>query len=275
MTAVSATSIPRERTFVAPRVISIRDDFVARKGAEDRAHVRTLAQAVANQGPLDPVLLWRDGGTLVLLDGAYRLAAYKAAGWNDPIPAIIVLCDRRTALLLAAKANVKDKLSLTPTERADLAWKLVREPGMDFSKPEIARATGVSTATVARMRARLKVLLGMPEVEITGHWWRDRADEATEGVERDQMSEAERRKVIEEIAKQLRNVLDWRRPGAKTADSSIVYAALYEALGVQSVRFFVDWSFGGMAEEAEEWGSFGIGDEEEDDDAEADTLSHF
>ena len=214
-----------------------------------------------NHGALDPVLLWRDRAVLVLLGGAYRLAAYRAAGWRGDVPAIVVSCDRRTALLLAAGANSKDKASLTPQEKADLAWRLVREPGMNFSKPELARATGISTATIGRMRARWRVLERVPNAEITGNWWRDRADCGTDLIEAETMSEAQRRAVIAELVKRLRDVLDRRKAGAGTGDSSIVYAALYEALGAQTIRFFADWAFGGIGEEeVDEWGSFAVDD---------------
>ena len=256
-----ASAVHREKTLVPPKGIIIRADFVARKGAQDRAHVRTLAQAVKNHGALDPVLLWRDGAALVLLDGAYRLAAYRAAGWRGDVPAIVVSCDRRTALLLAAGANSKDKVGLAPQEKADLAWRLVREPGMNFSKPELARATGISTATIGRMRARWRVLERVPDVEITGNWWRDRVDSADEAERPGPMSDAQRRQAVDELVKRLRDVLDWRKPGAATRDSTLTYEALHVALGPQHVRAFADWAFGGIGEEeVDEWGSFAVDD---------------
>lgn len=268
--SAKVSQVRRERRYVDPAGITVRADFQARKGPKDRAHIRTLAQAVKNHGELDPVLLWLDAGALVLLDGAYRLAAYRAAGWSQDIPANVVSCDRRTALLLAAGANSKDRVSLTPQEKADLAWKLVREPGMKFSKREVAEATGVSTATVGRMRSRFRELNGNPEAEITGHWWRDRLDQGTDWEEGEELSEAQRRKAIEEIVKRLRDVLDWRKAGSLTHDSGVVFEALHEALGVEKVRSFVDWAFGGMSEEVDEWSGFAVDEVAGDDDADTD-----
>ncbi|CAH0338928.1 ParB N-terminal domain-containing protein [Rhizobium sp. CECT 9324] len=269
MTA-EATVVHRERAFIALSEITFQPDFISRNGPQDRAHVRTLAQAVKNHGPLDPVILWRNGETLVLLDGAYRIAAYRAAAWRDAIPAYVVSCDRRTALLLAAGANSKDKASLTQNEKADLAWRLVREPGMDFSKPEIARATGISSATVGRMRARHKALLKRANVELTGHWWRDRSDDWDEQPEGPAMSDGQRRKAINQLVNELRNLLDWRKPGAITRDSTAVFEALYEALGTKAARFFADWAVGGEGDDGEEWSSFDLDTEppaSEDDDS--------
>lgn len=262
-TLSAGARVSRARAFVRLDEIVVNADFAARKGAKDRAHIRTLAQSVKNHGALDPLLLWKnEAGSLVLLDGAYRLAAYRATGWQHDVPANVVTCDRRTALLLAAGANTKDKLSLSPTEKADLAWKLVREPGMKFSKPEIAKATGISTATVARMRARFKTLSGLAEVEITGSWFRDRQNGMDDEWDRiGSLSDAERNKAIEVLAKSIRDLIDRRKPGAVTRDSDILFEALHTALGAQQVRAFADWIFGGRDEELDEWGAIGIDDE--------------
>lgn len=249
-----APVVHRERTLVPAERIVIREEFVIRKGRQDDGHVRTLAQAVVNLGALDPVLLWSDGGELVLLDGIHRLAAYRRARWRGPVPAVVVSCDRRTALLLAAGANAKDKLSLTPQEKADLAWRLVREPGMSFSKAEIAAATGVSKATVARMRARFRALKGNPEA-ITGTWWKDRQDNAADteggGVSLD---DKQRRSEIAALVGEIRDLLDRRkRPDRPILlDNGAVDEALAEALGVQRVRQLIDWCFP-STDEFEEW----------------------
>ena len=71
---------PPVRQMVQPSAITIiAEEFGFRRNGIDKAHVRTLAQALRNGGgKLDPILLWREvgpsgeTGRLILLDGEHR-----------------------------------------------------------------------------------------------------------------------------------------------------------------------------------------------------------
>lgn len=161
----------QEKIFVRLDQPQVRKEFIARKGPQDRGHIRNLTDPIRNNGALRPLLHWCDPyereEVFPVLDGLHRLAAYKSVDWSDGVPTNLVHCDRRTTLLLAASANSKDMLPLTYVEKADLAWRLVRELGMSFSKREFAKAIAVSARTVANMRSRWKTLENT-DVEITG-----------------------------------------------------------------------------------------------------------
>lgn len=115
MSAIAGTATRPQRAMIDPDSISILPEFIARQEARDKAHIRSLAQVVRNGQPLDPILVWRDpengSNSVVLLDGAYRLSAYDTAGWQGPVPARVVECNRSDALLLAAGANSNSPLS--------------------------------------------------------------------------------------------------------------------------------------------------------------------
>lgn len=172
-------------THVFPREVTILSALRGRAKGINRGHVRTLLRVLRNTGKLDPILLWSergpDGvptGRLVLLDGAHRLAAYRAFAprcSNEGVPALTIEGDWTTARLKAAGGNTKEVLPLTANERSDLAWSMVRDERFTGSKAQIAAATGTSTPTVARMRTRWKQMAAAG-IEASGQWWRDRHD---------------------------------------------------------------------------------------------------
>ncbi len=245
-----------------PGCITINADFIARQGDLDKAHIRTLAGVVRDGRMLDAVLLWQDpearSNGFVLLDGRYRLSAYKTAGWTEAIPAKIVecKCSRQEALLLAVGANSKDRKGLTPVEKANYAWRLVRDPACDFSKAQLTRATGISDRTIARMRARWRELQQEEGREVTGSWYRDQRDDdvITDAFE---LSEAQRRRAAKEVGGQLRDVLDWRKGNPALRDREVRYEAIAFAIGEQDLKGLFEWHYGGE-DEADDWGSIDV-----------------
>jgi ParB-like chromosome segregation protein Spo0J len=240
--------------------------FRARSGEVERAHVRTLVGAIRNSGKLDPVLVWRSPDAdeierYTLLDGAHRLAAYKAALWSGGIPARVVSCDRRAALLLAAGANAKDTLPLTTAEKWDMAWRLVMEPDAGFSKAEIAGTTGVSSRTVANMRLRLRVMKATGQ-EPSGNWRRDRTDAVWDNDE--PPSDAQRKKEIEAMAKAVLAAVK----GKQKHDEAWVADVLLAAFGYR-LRLMADHLYG----DVDEWGNTYI--DEDHDEVEDDELTAF
>ena len=142
--------------------------FRHRSGPDSGSHLAALRKTLRNTGRLDPVLVWQEAddkgtatGRLVLLDGHYRLAAYRAeqsAGKIEGrgIPAMLISGNRMEAHLAALMANSKDTLPLTMQERLNAAWKLVQAYPKTISKPRLARASGVSERTILSMRQQFK-----------------------------------------------------------------------------------------------------------------------
>lgn len=230
--------------------IIVDELFRARQGDLDRAHVRVLASALTGGGRLDPLCVWQDpsrtDGALVLLDGAHRLGAYWAAKRQGGIPVKVALCDRRTALLIAAAANSKDKLPLHYSEKADMAWRLVRQDEARYSKAEIASATMVSRRTVATMRSRWRQMKEEGR-EPTGSWGRDRRDLAADWTPEGQLEGVAREREIRELSKAVLDAV------GRTAryDEHLVAEALQAAFG-RRLRNMAEYLYG----DVDEWTDF-------------------
>lgn len=142
----------------------------------------------------------------MLLDGRHRLAALREERRGlSSIKAEVFHGTRQEALLAAAGRNTKTALPLTRWQATNAAWAVVRmDRGSYFiSKAQIARECGVSTGTVASMRARWKVW--PDDLEPTGDWKRDKRNR--QGCE-EPMDEEEylkqRAEMIGEVAKGIR-----------------------------------------------------------------------
>ena len=259
--AMLATSAQTSREMVQPSAITIiANEFGFRRNGIDKAHLRGLVQALRNAGgKLDPILLWReiDGenlitGRLILLDGEHRLAAYRSArkGTSDTtkaVPAIILSCHRDEAMCHAALANRKDTLSLTPSEKADAAWRMVRFHNATLSKTKIAHASGISPRTVTTMRLRWK-MLAEARGEVTGQWWRDRKDDQQDDDAGERLSEAERKAEIIKIGNALREAAGtWPK-----RDNTLVAEALQVAFGFH-LRGMAEFLFGAGESDEDEF----------------------
>ena len=238
--AITVTTATTSRDLVKPSAITPRAaEFSFRHHGIDKGHLRGLVQALRNSsGKLDPILLWRESdsagqltGRCILLDGEHRLAAYLSvrkgtAGRDREVAAIVVNCDRTEAMLLALTANAKSSLSLTAPERADGAWRLVRDVSANLSIARIAKASGISVRTVSYMRARAKEL-AEAEATITGEWWRDRHDTLRTFDGEEPLTDKERAAEIIRLANAIRKAVGvWPR-----RDAELVADALRMALG--------------------------------------------
>lgn len=236
-------------------------DFAFRTEGLNEGHKADLAGTIRNTGKaLDPVLLWQPpdaskDAKLVLLDGLHRIMAYRAVGWTDGIPALILVgADRRAALGAALKASGKRVLGLTQSERLDAAWRLVREPVTPrFKVNEIATLADVAGRTVDNMRARFRVMLE-EEIEITGYWWRDRRSRDSEEVGA-AMTDTQRRAEIEKLAADIRDLLDRRKHPERAVlrESEAVWEAIQVALGERTMKDMLAWLHGGDEAGADEW----------------------
>lgn len=152
-----------------PEVFQLRDGL-------QEYHVGELAALLKQGWVLDPISLWRDPdtGMLVLVDGHHRMAAYREVGWADLIPAEVHHCDRRAARLLAMADNGKARLPFNKAERMNAAWALVCDgptDGWTYSKAEIEQATGAGNGTIAEMRrTRKRLLSDNPDADLSQSW---------------------------------------------------------------------------------------------------------
>lgn len=240
--------------------IQYDDAFCFRAGGIDVAHKADLASTIRNtERALDPVVLWQpegqpEGGKLTLLDGAHRLAAYRAVGWAGPVPAIIVSCDRRAALRAALSGNSRRSLQLTQAERMDAAWRLVREPVEPrYKVAEIVAAADVSPRTVKYMRERLRTM-HEEKIAITGQWWRDRQSSEMPDDPLAAMTDAKRKAESDKLVSDLRDLLDRRKHPERAIlrDSLAVEEAIFEALGDKRIKNMFEHFFGD-AEEGDDW----------------------
>lgn len=135
-------------------------EFQFRNSKDSATHLASLRRNLRVKGELDPILVWREHETskrLVILDGRYRVGAYRAEfieGYRESelIPAQVFKGTRAEAFLAALSANAKDCLPLTNSERMNAAWALVIQFELRISKRKLSEASGVSCTTIARMR---------------------------------------------------------------------------------------------------------------------------
>jgi len=238
--AEQARAMPVIEDYAIPLHLIRREGYFAVRGPELVAdHVKALGARLRNIGELDPVLLWQSDGGLVLLDGAHRLAAYREAK-RDRIPARIVHCDRREALLLAVQANSKVTLAMSNADRWNLAWRLVQETDRAgaalFSKRQIIEATGASKGTIDNMRATLASFLRSGR-KPSGNWIMDRAQNAS--GDWTEMSDEEAARMVEELAKELRKALNVR--GVR--NEQVLALALQKAVGDHRLREWVEYLY--------------------------------
>jgi hypothetical protein len=177
--ALKLSELTAKENVLQPRTSSL---MVAHRRSKD--HVKTLAEAVKRTGqPLDPIIVGSFGKHWVVLDGHHRLEAYKAVKWKKPVPVTVANLKRRgmdrvrEAMVLSAKANIKDKLAMSAHDKLDNGWRLtVLNPTL--SKSEVAEITTLSPSTVGTMRAAKRALSeALSDEELAGMpWWiaRDR-----------------------------------------------------------------------------------------------------
>ena len=228
--------------------------FRHRSGPDSGSHLAALRKTLRNTGRLDPVLVWQEAddkgtatGRLVLLDGHYRLAAYRAeqsAGKIEGrgIPAMLISGNRMEAHLAALMANSKDTLPLTMQERLNAAWKLVQAYPKTISKPRLARASGVSERTILSMRQQFKKFTEAGETP-TGNWLIDRRFPVKSDYE--PPSDAARQAMVAALSQALKAALN----EARTRDVEIIGDALQEALGVRQLASIADYLGGGDEED--------------------------
>ena len=229
--------------------LTLDDQYRHREGPESPTHLAMLQRTLRNTGKLDPVLVWEEvdsddnpTGRLVLLDGYYRLAAYRAehrVGRNQGlVPASLFKGNRSEASLAGLAVNAKDTLPLTTRERANAAWKLVIKFRLSISKSRLAKASGISQRTIANMRKKLKEFDQAAEVP-NGSWHKDKDWPAAH--EFSLPSDEEREQIVCSLSQGICAALR----EARTKDVEIRADALERALGRRELSLIVDYLSGG------------------------------
>ncbi|MFY9640488.1 MAG: ParB N-terminal domain-containing protein [Rhodomicrobium sp.] len=134
-------------------------------------HIGDLVRALNSKGAwedLERVLVMPVGHEAYLIEGHHRLAAYERAG-REVIPVRYFTGSLEEALLRAGRENSRAKLPMTPSERQEFAWRLVRMALACHSKRDIAEAAGVSPRQVATMR---KVRRELGDAAYDARTWR-------------------------------------------------------------------------------------------------------
>ena len=179
-------------------------EFQFRHQELDDQHVRDLARVAKQGNELDPMTAWEDpdSGSLVIVDGHHRFAAYKSQRWAKAVPVRVHRCSKPEALALALEENQKARLQLNQEERLDAAWRLVCTVGYDDSVRGIAEKTSVARRTVGNMRSTKLELESRDPDEPLPERWREALDEL-KGIEGRVLTEDEREEMIRAQAKQL------------------------------------------------------------------------
>ncbi|MBY2941836.1 ParB N-terminal domain-containing protein [Rhizobium laguerreae] len=180
---VVTTSLPQKdlRFFVDnPRVYSIlradggepSQDDIERKLLE-MEHVKALVQDIKRDGGLtDPVVV--RSGTLEVLEGNSRLAAYRALAKIDPVrwatmKARLLPHDIDESLIFAllGQYHIKGKKDWAPFEQAGFLYR--RSKAHDVGSSKLAQEIGLSTRKVEHLIAVYQFMLDHGEAD-TAKW---------------------------------------------------------------------------------------------------------
>ncbi|WP_292164594.1 ParB/RepB/Spo0J family partition protein [Mesorhizobium sp.] len=177
------------------RAISLVPELFQPRDGISEKHVADLTKAIKNVGELDPLTVIVVGRRTILIDGHHRVEAYGRAKWGREVAVRYFDGSPSAAVLAASEANSAVKLPMESRERQNRAWKLVLIGR--YSKPEIARAAGVSERQVANMRSVVKQL-GDEAFAHSKSWFRARnaakggyqnMDEAEASVWQDELAQ--------------------------------------------------------------------------------------
>lgn len=161
-----ASEISLDEVMVLPSLFQPRGESLGFNPWASQRHVEELASAVSDGRKLDPIALVAFGPRWVLVDGHHRREAYIAAGWTKPVPAQVFDSPKAGehratwAVALSASLNAKDKLPMSPRDKADAAWRLVVLADLEMSKRELVESTTVRDRTIGNMRSARNKLLG-------------------------------------------------------------------------------------------------------------------
>ncbi|MFD8751667.1 ParB/RepB/Spo0J family partition protein [Kitasatospora sp. NPDC059577] len=129
------------------RIDRLRPADSPRLDGEDPDHIRLLAESDA---ALPPILVHR--GSMRVIDGMHRLRVAQSRG-DSEVPVKYFDGTELEAFIRAVQLNVTHGLPLSLSDRESAATRILASGG-SWSDRAIARMTGLSAPTVARIRAR-------------------------------------------------------------------------------------------------------------------------
>lgn len=198
--------------FLTLRSIKMRPEVFQHRTVrehESAAYVRRMADALEAGRSLPPLKVWWDGKGWTCVDGHHRCKAYSMAGQQDTsVPVEVFKGTPEDALAVAADANTKDKLQMSPTEKLNAGWRLV-VMAEDMSKTKQATASDVSDRQIAYMRKAKGQLMkehGLDRDALAELSW-DEARTKAAGQQRPEWDEGEEERRAEAMAAKLRKAL--------------------------------------------------------------------
>ncbi len=130
----------------------------------DPASLEELAQSIREQGVLQPVLLRRTDGGMVLIAGERRWRAAQRAGLKQ-IPAMVKDLSEEAAFAVALVENLQ-RQDLTPLEEAEGYRRLIEE--YRLTQEELAQKLGRDRSTIANTLRLLKLPIEIREAVANG-----------------------------------------------------------------------------------------------------------
>ena len=138
-----------------PIAAIIADPECQLRAACSSATVQEYSEALTAGATFPPIIVFSDGDTYWLSDGFHRFDAHQSAGLTE-INAEIRDGGQRDAKLFAAGANADHGLRRTQADKRNSILALLTDPEWrNWSDKEIARRTGTSDKTVAKVRREL------------------------------------------------------------------------------------------------------------------------
>ncbi len=204
----------------------------------DDAALEELANSLAEQGVLQPIVVRRKGEAYEIVAGERRWRAAQKAGLHE-IPAVVKELSDTEALQVALVENVQ-RQDLDPLEEAEALSRLIRDHGM--TQEQVAQAVGKNRATVANSLRMLNlpdgVLKLMAEGKLTpGHARALMTLGENAAIEKLAHSIVERGWSVREAEHQARAIVDANKKKApkdgKTPAETAVEEKLQRALGTK------------------------------------------
>jgi len=142
-----------ERLTTLPLDLIERGRYQPRRDFDPEA-LRELADSIAAQGVIQPILVrTKGGGRYEILAGERRWRAAQQAGL-DEIPVVIREADEQAAMAIALIENIQ-RADLNPLEEATALQRLLGEFGLTHA--QIATAIGKSRASVTNLLRLLEL----------------------------------------------------------------------------------------------------------------------
>lgn len=232
--------------------ITVDEGLVLRQTQRiDPEHVTELAQAMRRGDVMPPVVLWKRGAELVLLDGHHRVAAVAemiqraAEAGVAPLPRAVIRAEVREgnltdALVWMIDTNKRAKLNVSREDKSQHAWRMTLETGL--SAAVVSKTAGVSARTIHHMRsAKRRFEERGAKVPAT---WR----EARGPWEPPQMDEGERARTREELTAKIGEL--WFP--LSRHDHALFWEALEAAVSPRRLREGLGWLIDEMGDYADD-----------------------